>query len=94
MSSFSVFDPSSAKGGGTFNKAKTAVCFIEYQNEFATEKGKMHDAVKEVMAETGMLIKSAAVAAAAREAGAKVFHIGMYPLAWALSPPPPRRGLQ
>ena len=37
----------------------------------------MHDAVKGVMEETDMLKKSAAVAAKARECGAKVFHIGI-----------------
>jgi len=72
-----VFGSTSAKGGAPINTAKTAVCFIEYQNEFATEKGKMYDAVKGVMEDNGMLEKSAAVAAKARECGAKVFHIGI-----------------
>lgn len=30
----------------------TAFVFIEYQNEFTTEGGKLHDAVKDVMAKT------------------------------------------
>jgi nicotinamidase-related amidase len=72
-----VFKPAEAKGGSALDCAKTAVCFIEYQNEFTTENGKMHEAVKGVMEETGMLAKSAAVAAKAREAGAKVFHIAV-----------------
>ena len=37
----------------------------------------MYDAVKGVMEDNGMLEKSAAVAAKARECGAKVFHIGI-----------------
>ena len=41
-----VFGPSEAKGGCEVDPAKTAVVFIEYQNEFTTEGGKMHDAVK------------------------------------------------
>ena len=41
-----VFSPSEAKGGCAVDQAKTAVVFIEYQNEFTTEGGKMHDAVK------------------------------------------------
>lgn len=41
-----VFGPSEAKGGCTVDPAKTAVVFIEYQNEFTSEGGKMHDAVK------------------------------------------------
>lgn len=51
---------------------KTAVVFIEYQNEFATEGGKLHEAVKGTMG--GMLGSSAAVADAARAAGATVMH--------------------
>jgi hypothetical protein len=31
---------------------ETAFVFIEYQNEFTTEGGKLHDAVKECMAAT------------------------------------------
>lgn len=48
--------------------------FIEYQNEFTTEGGKLHDAVKACMVETDMLAKSASLAAAARSKGVKVFH--------------------
>ena len=36
--------------------------------------GKLHDAVKGCMDETGMLAKSAALAKKARGAGVKVFH--------------------
>ena len=52
---------------------------LEFQNEFATEKGKLHDGVKAVMEETGMLDKSVEVCAAARAAGAKV-HISPLPI--------------
>ena len=31
---------------------ETAFVFIEYQNEFTTEGGKLHDAVKDVMEAT------------------------------------------
>eukprot|EP00966_Prymnesium_polylepis_P332808 7388287-Prymnesium_polylepis.1 len=73
-----VFSPASAKGGlDAVDPSKTAVLFIEYQNEFTTQGGKLHDGVKGVMASTGMLNKSAAVAAAVREAGAKVMHIAI-----------------
>mmetsp|Transcript_7936 Transcript_7936/g.27867 ORF Transcript_7936/g.27867 Transcript_7936/m.27867 type:complete len:242 (-) Transcript_7936:760-1485(-) len=74
-SSGRTFSPSDAKGGAAVDPKKTAVVFIEYQNEFAAEGGKLHDAVKGVMADTGMLEKSASVAAAARAAGAHVFHV-------------------
>ena len=47
-----------AKGGKEMQPATTAVVFIEYQNEFTSEGGKLHGAVKEVMEATGMLSKS------------------------------------
>ncbi|MEM8487065.1 MAG: cysteine hydrolase [Bacteroidota bacterium] len=53
---------------------KTAVVFIEYQNDFTSEGGTLHDAVKSVMAETNMLENSKTVAAKAREAGATIIH--------------------
>merc|ERR1712110_1163748 len=68
------FTPQEAKGGAGIIPSKTAVLFIEYQNEFTTEGGKLHGAVKEVMEATDMLNKSAMVAKVARAAGAKVFH--------------------
>tara|TARA_B100000795_G_C22530019_1_gene334737 strand:- start:93 stop:413 length:321 start_codon:yes stop_codon:yes gene_type:complete len=58
--------------GVALDAHKTAVVFIEYQNEFATEGGKLHDAVKGTMGD--MLGSSAAVAEAARAAGATVMH--------------------
>ena len=69
---FRTFKASSAKGGCTIDPKKTAVLCIEFQNEFTTEKGKLHDGVKAVMEETGMLDKSVEVCTAARAAGAKV----------------------
>jgi len=74
LSPFSTYGPADAKGGCELVKAKTAVLFIEYQNEFTTEGGKLYDAVKPVMEENGMLEKSAALAKKAREAGVSVFH--------------------
>ena len=52
-----VFPPDQAKGGlhvreGCLKPENTACLFIEFQNEFTTEGGKLHDAVKGVMAET------------------------------------------
>jgi len=58
----------------TLDTAKTALLLIEYQNEFTTEGGKLHDAVKEVMATTNMLENSASLAKSCREAGIKVLH--------------------
>ena len=48
--------------------------FIEYQNEFVSEGGKLYEAVKDVLEQTDMIAKSATIAAKARTAGVKVFH--------------------
>merc|ERR1712100_165874 len=69
-----TFDAASAKGGQAIVPEKTALLFIEYQNEFTTEGGKLHDAVKESMQASNMLRKSAALATTARAKGVKIFH--------------------
>merc|ERR1719221_1237646 len=70
-----TFTPSQAKGGSAVDPTKTACLFIEYQNEFTTEGGKLYEKVKPVMEASNMLDKSVAVAKLAREVGAKVFHV-------------------
>jgi nicotinamidase-related amidase len=62
------------KGGCDIDSSKTAVVFIEYQNEFTTEGGKLHPAVKANMADTNMLENSSALAAAMRAKNVAVFH--------------------
>jgi nicotinamidase-related amidase len=52
----------------------TAVVLIEYQNDFATEGGGLHDAVRPVMEKTGMLANTALIVEAARAAGATIMH--------------------
>ena len=52
----------------------TAVVLIEYQNDFTSEGGVLHDAVSDVMDKTDMLTNSQRVAQAARAAGATVMH--------------------
>src|SRR6185295_9430000 len=54
--------------------ATTAVVLIEYQNDFTSEGGVLHDAVSGVMESTGMLGNTRKVAEAARAAGATVMH--------------------
>jgi nicotinamidase-related amidase len=54
--------------------AKTALVLIEYQNDFTTEGGALHGAVKDVMEQTGMLENTARVVEEARRAGATVIH--------------------
>jgi len=52
----------------------TAVVLIEYQNDFTTQGGVLHDAVSEVMDQTKMLANTQDVVQAARSAGATVMH--------------------
>ncbi|MEA1086363.1 cysteine hydrolase [Sphingomonas sp. CD22] len=52
----------------------TALLLIEYQNDFVSEGGAQHDAVKAVMAETDMLAHSRAVVEQARARGVTVMH--------------------
>jgi ureidoacrylate peracid hydrolase len=52
----------------------TAVVLIEYQNDFTTEGGALHEAVSDVMDETDMLAHTREVVKAARNAGATIMH--------------------
>jgi nicotinamidase-related amidase len=53
---------------------RTAVVLIEFQNDFTSEGGVLHDAVQGVMEETGMLDNTRALVEAARAAGATIVH--------------------
>ena len=53
---------------------KTAVVLVEFQNDFTSPGGALHDAVKGSMEATGMLANAQAAASAAREAGATIIH--------------------
>lgn len=52
----------------------TAILLIEYQNEFTTKGGVLHDAVAGVMEETKMLANTVAVVEAARKKGITIMH--------------------
>ena len=52
----------------------TALVLIEYQNDFTSEGGALHEAVKPVMQSTGMLGNTARTVERAREAGALIVH--------------------
>lgn len=54
--------------------SSTAFIFIEYQNEFCSPGGKLHDAVKECMEHTNMLENSIKTMTAARDAGCTIIH--------------------
>jgi nicotinamidase-related amidase len=56
------------------NPSKTAVVLIEYQNDFTSDGGALHGAVKDVMDDTGMLANSQRVMDEARRAGATIIH--------------------
>jgi nicotinamidase-related amidase len=54
--------------------ARTAVVLVEYQNDFTSDGGALHGAVKGVMDETGMLENTRRLVDEAREAGATIVH--------------------
>jgi len=56
------------------NPATTALVLVEFQNDFTSQGGSLHEAVAGVMASTGMLDKAAHAADATRAAGACVIH--------------------
>jgi ureidoacrylate peracid hydrolase len=53
---------------------KTAVVLIEYQNDFTSDGGALHNAVKEVMEKTDMLSNTLETVQKAREKGATIIH--------------------
>ncbi|EFJ47533.1 hypothetical protein VOLCADRAFT_105093 [Volvox carteri f. nagariensis] len=57
-----------------FDPAASAIVCIEFQNEFATPGGKLHDAVKGVMESTNMLEKTAKLTEEARKKGFTIIH--------------------
>jgi nicotinamidase-related amidase len=57
-----------------FDPKRTAVVLIEYQNDFTSEGGALHGAVRDVMERTGMMENTRRLVEAARAAGATVVH--------------------
>ena len=53
---------------------RTAVVLIEYQNDFTSEGGTLHNAVKPVMNSTNMLANTLDTVKRARELGATIVH--------------------
>ncbi|MCG2802298.1 MAG: cysteine hydrolase [Cellulomonas sp.] len=56
------------------NPETTALVMIEFQNDFTSEGGALHDAVKDSMGSTGMLDNARRALDAARAAGVTVIH--------------------
>src|SRR5580700_10487997 len=57
------------------NPKNTAVVLIEYQNDFTTQGGKLHEAVKPVMESTNMLENTVEMVKEARKAGATIVYV-------------------
>ncbi|TFY87494.1 cysteine hydrolase [Pseudomonas kairouanensis] len=57
------------------NPHSTALVLIEFQNDFTTQGGVFHDAVKDVMHTTDMLANTAATVQQARKLGVKIIHL-------------------
>lgn len=53
---------------------ETAIVLIEFQNDFTSEGGTLHDAVNPVMESTNMLANTVETVAKARELGATIVH--------------------
>src|SRR5712692_1961403 len=60
--------------GAEMDPKRTAVVLIEYQNDFTSEGGTLHDAVKPVMNSTNMLANTLETVKRAREIGATIVH--------------------
>lgn len=58
----------------SLNPAETAVLICKFQNDFATEGGKIYDTVKEVMEITNMKENSIHFVDLARKAGCTIVH--------------------
>jgi nicotinamidase-related amidase len=56
------------------NAKKTALVLIEYQNDFTTDGGALHGAVKTVMEDSNMLANTLETVEKAREAGVTIVH--------------------
>lgn len=57
------------------NTNETAVILIEFQNDFTSEGGTFHEAVKDVMKETNMLTNTIALVKEARDKGIPIIQI-------------------
>jgi nicotinamidase-related amidase len=57
------------------NPHTTALVLIEFQNDFTTQGGVFHDAVKDVMHSTDMLANTATTVQQARKLGVKIIHL-------------------
>eukprot|EP00804_Cyclotella_cryptica_P023890 CCRYP_010033-RA/>CCRYP_010033-RA protein AED:0.11 eAED:0.11 QI:126/1/1/1/0.5/0.33/3/267/202 len=57
------------------NASETALILVEYQNEFLSEGGKLHDPLKPCLEHTNMIENSAKLTKALREKGVCIMHM-------------------
>lgn len=57
------------------NTSRTALVLIEFQNDFTSSGGTLHEAVKGVMESTNMLANAVDTVRQAREAGVTIIHV-------------------
>lgn len=69
-----TYDGKLTKDPNILDSRKTALLLIEFQNEFTTPCGKLHDAVKPCMDQSSMLANSQELLTKARQKGVKIFH--------------------
>jgi ureidoacrylate peracid hydrolase len=62
------------KGTQKMDAKRTALVLIEYQNDFTSDGGALHEAVKPVMEQTNMLQNTVDTVQKARELGVTVIH--------------------
>jgi ureidoacrylate peracid hydrolase len=60
------------------NPRTTALILIEYQNDFTSPGGKLHEAVKPVMESTNMLQNTVELVEKARKAGATIVYVPIH----------------
>jgi nicotinamidase-related amidase len=61
--------------GRSVDPSTTALLLVEYQNEFASKNGKLHEGVKKVMESTNMLQNTVNLVEYARTVGTHIFHL-------------------
>ena len=74
MSTAVSYDGKQKENTNKLDPSKTALLLIEYQNEFTTPGGKLHEAVKPCMDYSSMLDNSQELVLKARQKGVKIFH--------------------
>jgi nicotinamidase-related amidase len=73
--SFRKFTSSLSMSTKAFSLDSTALVLIEYQNEFCTKGGKLHEAVKDVQESNKVLENSVELVKNAKAKGIKVIHV-------------------